>query len=262
MISLLPPPTVWQLISHYEHIDHVSKSQSVRGPGRPFSPSPSAASFIARYWRSINDPYPYLAKGVASPIVDLGAGSGGFCLLAQANGHAVTGIEQSARSVAAAVSAGADVRQGDVLHPATITEIPLAQTVTMNHVLEHLMNPVQFLQELHGAMPDGATLIILVPNPECLWRRLFQGVWHGWDPPIHVHHYSSSAINHILRQTGFRIVSIRSKARPDGLTRSLIHGGFLLKSRYLFIRLLLVPFLPLLELFGLGDELICIARRG
>ena len=266
VISLLPAPSRVDLSDHYSHIDAAASSQAGQQTEALSTPQRGKRSLLGGYWRSVNDPYPYLsstrAPGVISPIVDLGAGSGSFCLLAQAMDYAVSGIEQSSNSVAEAVSAGARVYQGDVLHPAKLPEIKSAKTVTMNHVLEHLIDPREFLQELHAAMAPDATLILMIPNPGCLWRLLFKSAWHGWDPPIHVHHYPASALKRILRQTGFQNVKIDTKARPDGFTRSLIHSGRLPQARYLWLRLLLLPLLPVMEAFGLGDELICIATKG
>jgi hypothetical protein len=110
-------------------------------------------------------------------------------------------------------------------------------------------------------MAPDATLILMIPNPCCLWRRLFGSGWHGWDPPNHVHHYPATALKRVLRQSGFHNVKIATKARPDGLTRSLIHSGRLPQARYLWLRLMLLPLLPVMEAFGLGDELICTATK-
>lgn len=265
VISLLPVPSTVDLSDHYAHIDAKASGQASQQPEAISTPRPEKSSWLGRYWRFVNDPYPYLSSGrahaVSSPIVDLGAGSGLFCLMAEAKGYSVSGVEQSEDSVSEAVSMGTKVRQGDVLHPASLPEINAAKTVTMNHVLEHLIRPKEFLQELHDAMAPGTTLILMIPNPSCLWRRLFGSGWHGWDPPIHVHHYPATALRRVLRQSGFHNVKIVTKARPDGLTRSLIHSGRLPQARYLWLRLLLLPLLPVMEAFGLGDELICTATK-
>lgn len=264
-ISLLPVPSTVNLSEHYAYIDSKASSQ-VSHQSDAISTSQSDKGFwLGRYWRFVNDPYPYLISGrghgVSSPIVDLGAGSGLFCLMAEAKGYSVFGVEQSADSVEKATSTGARVRQGDIYHPTSLPEINGAKTVTMNHVLEHLIGPGEFLQELHAAMAADSNLIIMIPNPCCLWRRFFGSGWHGWDPPIHVHHYPISALKRVVRLSGFQNVKIVTKARPEGLTRSLIHSGLLPKGRYLWLRLLLLPLLPLIEAFGLGDELICIATK-
>jgi len=265
VISLLPVPSSVDLSNHYSHIDAIASNQvRLQTQAMPTHPR-GKSSWLGRYWLSVNDPYPYLSSGRAhglnSPIVDLGAGSGLFCLMAEARGYSVSGIEQSANSVAKAISAGARVRPGDVLHPASLLEINAAKTVTMNHVLEHLISPREFLQELHDAMASDASLILMIPNPSSLWRRLFGSGWHGWDPPIHVHHYPASALRCLLRQSGYHNIRIVTKARPDGLTRSLIHSGRLPQARYLWLRVLLLPLLPVIEAFGLGDELICISSK-
>lgn len=103
------------------------------------------------------------------------------------------------------------------------------------------------------------TLILMTRNSKCLWRRLSGSIWLGWDPPIHEHHYLSSALKRILRQSGFQILKIVSKARPDGLPRSLIHSGRLTRARHLRLRLL--PLLPLMEASRIGGELICTAIK-
>src|SRR5262249_52769093 len=126
---------------------------------------------------------------------------------------------------------------------------------------EHLADPQRFLAEMSEVVPPSSLLVVTLPNPTNPWRLLFGANWHGWDPPIHLHLYTARALKRLLLRNGFQIESIRTKARPDGLTRSISHGLDNRPRRYLWLRVLILPLLPLFEAFRIGDELIVIARK-
>jgi 2-polyprenyl-3-methyl-5-hydroxy-6-metoxy-1,4-benzoquinol methylase len=256
VISLVPQPTADDLSDHYAWLDRKSVTPSKHGSMAPAR----RKSILYRLWHNINDPYPYLKKLPRGNIVDLGAGSGDFCVAAQQLGYQAVGIEQSVRSAALAKQKGAHVDIANVNSPSQLPRIRNAAIITMNHVFEHLAHPERFLAEMSAVVPRSSLLVITLPNPTNPWRMLFGGSWHGWDPPVHLHLYPARALKRMLLRNGFQIELIRTKARPDGMTRSITHALGTRPRRYLWLRVLLLPLLPMLETFGLGDELIVIAR--
>lgn len=113
---------------------------------------------------------------------------------------------------------------------------------------------------MRTTMKPGSRLILLFPNPNSLWRYVLGNRWYGWDPPVHVHHYSLSALKLFLRREGFRLLALRSIRRNDSLAAALAATGLNLGRLRIFLRLLMFPIMPFLARAGLGPELLCVAE--
>lgn len=206
--------------------------------------------------------YPYWHQLKPGPVVDLGAGSGGFCLEASKRGFSVTGIEQSKVSVQLAKQSGIGLIQADLASPEARRLIASASNVVMNHVFEHVLNPITFLSDLKSSMAPDASLILLIPNPNSIWRFAFGRRWYGWDPPVHVHHYSIKALKKTLQRVGFEVLELRSIRRNDSLAAALNQVGINPGRLRLLLRGLMIPIMPILAWAGLGPELLCVAKVG
>lgn len=206
--------------------------------------------------------YPYWHQLNPGPVVDLGAGSGGFCLEASNRGFSVTGIEQSEGSVLLAQQFGIDLIQADLASPEARRLIASASNVVMNHVFEHVLNPIVFLSDLKSSMATDALLILLIPNPNSIWRFAFGRRWYGWDPPVHVHHYSTKGLKKTLQRVGFEVLELRSIRRNDSLAAALNQVGINPGRLRLLLRVLMIPIMPILAWAGLGPELLCVAKVG
>jgi len=203
--------------------------------------------------------YPYWHQLKLGSILDLGSGSGGFCFEARQRGWSVIGIEQSKLFVQQARHMGIELVHTDLASPEAIQLIGSATNVVMNHVFEHLLDSIGFLSMLRLAMVPGSRLILLIPNPNLIWRFIFGRHWYGWDPPVHVHHYSERALKQMLETAGFSVVKVRSLRRNDPLSTALSQIGINPGPLRFALRALMIPLMPLLAWAGLGPELLCIA---
>lgn len=104
--------------------------------------------------------------------------------------------------------------------------------VSFWHVLEHVENPHQVLQETKRIIKDDGVLFISIPNSGCFGRKFFGSNWFGWYLPVHVYHYDIKSLTKLLKQNGFEIIKI------DKFT---IEYGFGMLAQSL---LNLVPFFP------------------
>lgn len=104
-----------------------------------------------------------------SRLLDVGFGSGEFMLLAQQMGYQAIGVDQDRISVDNAKKAGLDVRQGgiDALEGAEA----FFDIITINHVIEHLHDPIRSLE---------TALRFLKPGGSCTWRPLISMLMDIW----------------------------------------------------------------------------------
>ena len=110
----------------------------------------------------------------ARKVLDVGAGSGEFACLMRELGKEVTGIEPNAGYAAyCRDDLGLDVRTAHLApHLFDAAEFDL---IRLNHVLEHLNDPVKYLAMIAGWLKPGGVLYVEVPNIEVYCRTKSRG---------------------------------------------------------------------------------------
>lgn len=86
--------------------------------------------------------------------------------------------------------------------------------VTMNHSLEHLLEPVQFLSKIKEHMNDDAIISIRVPDFGSFWSKVLKNKWIWFQPHNHYFHYTLDSLSYLLKHNGFEIIFIK-KRRPQ-----------------------------------------------
>jgi SAM-dependent methyltransferase len=82
--------------------------------------------------------------------------------------------------------------------------------VTMDKVLEHIVDPLKTLQEIHSVLKPGGRFIATVPNPKAFGRYFFGKYWLKWHLPFHRHCYSHRSMEILAENAGYKVVSMRS----------------------------------------------------
>jgi SAM-dependent methyltransferase len=126
-------------------------------------------------------------------VVDFGCGPG-FTLARLQSGMAI-GVEVNDESRRFAESLGIQtVTSADLLAEES------ADVVISNHCLEHTLNPLEELQQLHRVLRPGGTIVLYVPIDD--WRSRHQ---RRVDPDINHHLYTWTPLllANLLREAGF-----------------------------------------------------------
>ena len=115
----------------------------------------------------------------ADRVLDVGAGSGEFAYLLTRLGKVVTGIEPNAGYAAyCREDLGLDVETAhlapDLFAPGTF------DLIRLNHVLEHLNDPVGYLAMIADWLVPGGVLYVEVPNIETYAREKSRGNMFHW----------------------------------------------------------------------------------
>lgn len=120
------------------------------------------------------------------PLIDIGAGAGGFAAAAKDGGFEVTAIEMDG-DCCAYLEGELGVRAVRTDQPLeALAELPPARVVTLWHVLEHLPEPRTVLAAASRALQPGGVLALAVPNPDSIQFRLLGARWAHLDAPRHV----------------------------------------------------------------------------
>jgi 2-polyprenyl-3-methyl-5-hydroxy-6-metoxy-1,4-benzoquinol methylase len=100
-------------------------------------------------------------------------------------------------------------------------ELPSIDIVTMNHVIEHLPEPLRALEKVHAKLAPGGVLDGQTPNADSIERRLFKNRWSGFHSPRHTVVFSAIGLETMLRTAGFKTVAVTSGFNPASWAVSL-----------------------------------------
>jgi SAM-dependent methyltransferase len=93
------------------------------------------------------------------------------------------------------------------VHLGTLEEAGFADgefdAIVMNHVLEHVHNPLRLLNSCIRLLRVGGTLVAVTPNAESDGHRRFGASWYHLDPPRHLHLFSQKTLRDIANRAGF-----------------------------------------------------------
>src|SRR2546425_1880561 len=145
-------------------------------------------------------------------LLDVGCGNGQFLAKMRDFGWEVVGIEPDGKAVKVARE-----RFGLYVYENTPEETSFTsnefEAVTLNHVIEHLWDPVNVLRECRRVLKPGGKLVAITPNIECLGYRLFQVAWRGLEVPRHLYLFSPRALVDCAEQAGLKVLELRTTAR-------------------------------------------------
>ncbi|HOQ05882.1 MAG TPA: class I SAM-dependent methyltransferase [Anaerohalosphaeraceae bacterium] len=143
-----------------------------------------------------------------SQVLDVGCGNGAFLYsLRQKTNCQVFGIELSEKAVESAkVCYGLNVFCGTV--EGYQAEENAFDLITAWSVLEHVPDPMGFLQIVSRMVKPGGWFCIKTPNVRSLNACLFRDKWYALDSPRHLFLFSPRTIRCYFQQNGLDVQSI------------------------------------------------------
>lgn len=108
-----------------------------------------------------------------------------------------------------------------------LQELPLCDLITMNHVIEHLPDPLKVLSVLQMKLKRNGILEGQTPATDSLEQKIFRKGWSGFHAPRHTVIFSRKGLQKILEHAGFAQSQITPAFNPAGIAislASLSHG--------------------------------------
>lgn len=136
-------------------------------------------------------------------ILDVGCRTGDFLMHFDAEINR-TGVELSSHFTSIARQRGLTIIQ-DFLENITITG--QFEVVTCYAILEHLSDPLRFLNSLQRLVQPGGLLVIMIPSIQTLKAKCYGARWHMFSPPEHLNFYSRRFLDTYLHERKFRRIS-------------------------------------------------------
>ena len=154
----------------------------------------------------------WLEAGEKGRLLDIGCGNGQFLDRMRQLGWEVVGVEPDELAVSVARERyGLEVFQGS-LEEAKFPDRHF-DAITMNHVIEHVPDPIGLLKECRRVLRPGGKLVVVTPNIKSVGRRMFNGAWLHWDPPRHLFLFSSQALRESAERAGLVIQDLWTTAK-------------------------------------------------
>jgi SAM-dependent methyltransferase len=154
----------------------------------------------------------WLGAAQRGRLLDVGSGSGEFLARMRSLGWDVMGVEPDrAAARIASETRGVNTFVG-TLEAARFSDDTF-DAITMNHVLEHLPDPLATLAECRRLLKKGGRLVLLTPNLESLGRRWLGRAWLHWDPPRHMFLFCRGTLRECIERVGLQVHDLRTTAR-------------------------------------------------
>lgn len=80
--------------------------------------------------------------------------------------------------------------------------------ITLWHVLEHVPDLNDLLQNLKSVLAHSGTMFIAVPNHSSWDGKKYKEYWAGYDVPRHLWHFSDKTMKRLLENNGLRLQQI------------------------------------------------------
>jgi SAM-dependent methyltransferase len=146
-------------------------------------------------------------------LLEVGCGSGQRLARLQQLGWQVQGQEIDPRI---------NATPGIPIHIGPLDTAPFVpqsfDAVALNHVIEHVPNPVAFLATCQRFLRPGGRLVAITPNANGDGHRAFGPDWRGLEPPRHLHIFNPRNLRTVAERAGLRDIAIETTgARSVGV---------------------------------------------
>jgi len=129
-------------------------------------------------------------------LLEIGVGSRSFLVAASKAGYEVKGCDLSEP-----ICRQVENNLGIAMHCGPLESLQGKwDVVVMNHVLEHVQQPVGFLETIHHHLIPGGIVHVAVPNITC-WEASLSG-WTSYEP-YHLTYFSCDTLARAAVSAGF-----------------------------------------------------------
>ncbi len=139
-------------------------------------------------------------------ILDIGCGTGDFLGYCKSNNWDVLGLEpdEDARILALKNN---NVSSKDISELKNLKENS-RDVITMWHVLEHVYNLNEDIEEYKRILKPGGHIIVAVPNCSSHDAEYYKHHWAALDLPIHLYHFRPNDIKSLFTKHGMELIKI------------------------------------------------------
>ncbi len=136
-------------------------------------------------------------------FLDVGCSTGRVLRLATTLGFTVMGLDYSAWAAKHCSELGFDTRHGSLL--GQWDEAARFDVIHCSHTIEHVPDPLVYIQEMSRLLRPGGHLMLAFPNYASLPRVMLRKKWGTWCLDSHLWQFTARQMCGILQANGFSI---------------------------------------------------------
>jgi 2-polyprenyl-3-methyl-5-hydroxy-6-metoxy-1,4-benzoquinol methylase len=214
-------------LSSFGRLQHAVTQCALSRAGYPVADSKALLPRLLAHWPGAKR-YARLTVLGLSPtdggtLLDVGCGNGEFLGRMRTLGWLVHGVDPDPAAVACGQRLGFEVFTGTIFD---VPEDACYDVITLNHVIEHVTDPVGFLRECRRRLRPGVgKLVITTPNAKSLGHRWFGAFWRGLEVPRHFTIFSTAAMRACLELAGFRPLAMSTETRLGPMIYKQSHSA-------------------------------------
>lgn len=272
LLGLRPMPKEEELLAAhrrgygpYPRGDSGGRGVSLRAQART-----RLADALRRSWHLLNGDATLDRIALKGRVLDVGAGQGENVEYLVRHGYDALGLEPNPLAARVCEEKGLPVLCGTL--DSVSLEAETFDTVILSQVIEHLVDPVRSLDQVHRLLRPGGTVAIFTPNPDGTQAKLFGRDWAHWHVPYHVYLYSPSQLRRLLNQSQFVVKHMTTVSPAYWLRMSSQlwrhksqQTGWIFppgaRDFHYATRLAISPFMRAVDLFMRGDCLVAIGAK-
>lgn len=136
-------------------------------------------------------------------ILDVGCGTGAFLNTMKDAKWNTTGLEPDSKAREKALELyGLKLEQIEKFY---CLPVQTFDAITMWHVLEHVHDLHDYINQLKKLLKPGGKLFIAVPNYTSYDAEIYKEFWAAYDVPRHLYHFSPESMKKLLNTHGMKI---------------------------------------------------------
>lgn len=132
-------------------------------------------------------------------MLDVGCGTGWISQVWADAGALVTGLEPSVARATVARERGIRVLS---CYAEDLDDTERYDLIVIRHVLEHLEDPKAILHSFLSHLNPNGVLLVIVPNIDCIGRKIFDTDW-TWVLPWHCNFFNPRSLTQLLEESGY-----------------------------------------------------------
>ena len=195
-------PEEEEIAVYYKSEDYISHSDTDKGFINSLYHKVRKRTLISK--RKLIEKHTGVVKG---RILDIGCGTGAFLCTMETAGWQISGVEpeKDAREKAKQLY-NLNVHDSELLFD---FEAETFDVVTMWHVLEHVQDLHEYINQTKKLLTPNGSLFVAVPNYTCYDQSVYKSYWAGYDVPRHLYHFSPDAMTSLLVKHELRLKSLK-----------------------------------------------------
>ena len=213
----VPLPTLKELQAYYD-------SQFDSGMYQTFTSAEKMKTMTAK--QRLKEMTPFIKP--QGRWLDVGCANGVFVREAAALGAQAEGVELSSVAVDQAVAAGLPVICGGL---EDVENAPSFDCITAFDVLEHVLDPLTFLQDIAKRLKPGGHAALTMPDKSSVYAKLMGSRWWFYIPEEHLHYFDHEIIRKLMIKVGLEPVIVGRTFKPltydYGLTQFIEFNPFI-----------------------------------